>query len=160
MIQIIEADFSNNQQCNDYVRLLNDYACDVMGGGAELSPRVQQNICSEITMRDIVTVFIAYDTNQAIGLLTCMEVFSTFQCRAILNIHDVYVARDYRGQGNAIKLLQTAQQLALKQRCCKITLEVLQGNTVAKNAYLKFGFKGYELSPKMGSAQFWEKKLD
>jgi hypothetical protein len=40
-----------------------------------------------------------------------------------------------------------------------VTLEVLEGNQIAKNAYIKFGFAGYELDPKMGKALFWEKPL-
>ena len=47
----------------------------------------------------------------------------------------------------------------IKKNCCKITLEVLEGNTIAKNAYKKFGFMGYELDPKMGKAMLWEKSL-
>ncbi len=43
--------------------------------------------------------------------------------------------------------------------CCKLTLEVLEGNHIAQAAYTKFGFSGYELDPEMGRALFWEKKL-
>jgi ribosomal protein S18 acetylase RimI-like enzyme len=56
-------------------------------------------------------------------------------------------------------MLQKVEQVANKRGCCKITLEVLEGNTVAKNAYLKFGFAGYALDPEMGNAMFWEKAL-
>ncbi|MFT5906124.1 MAG: ribosomal protein S18 acetylase RimI-like enzyme, partial [Cryomorphaceae bacterium] len=42
---------------------------------------------------------------------------------------------------------------------CKITLEVLSKNEVAKSAYQKFGFSGYELDPEAGKALFWEKPI-
>ena len=32
-------------------------------------------------------------------------------------------------------------------------------NEIAKSAYHKFGFTGYELDPEAGTAQFWEKPL-
>jgi ribosomal protein S18 acetylase RimI-like enzyme len=51
------------------------------------------------------------------------------------------------------------EDLAISKGCCKITLEVLEGNQVAKSAYIKAGFKGYELDPEMGKAVFWEKSL-
>jgi len=38
-------------------------------------------------------------------------------------------------------------------------LEVLSNNEVAKSAYSKFGFSGYELDPKAGAALFWQKTL-
>jgi ribosomal protein S18 acetylase RimI-like enzyme len=55
--------------------------------------------------------------------------------------------------------LLEVESMAVKKNCCKITLEVLEGNTPAKNSYSKFGFKDYELDPTFGKAMFWEKKL-
>jgi len=159
MVQIIQADFSNTNHRSDYVRLLNDYARDEMGGDTALGAEVLDNLPDEIAQRDFISVYLAYDNKNAIGLITCMEGFSTFQCRPLLNIHDVYVVRDYRGQGISTKLLHAAQALAIDGECCKLTLEVLQGNDIAKIAYQNFGFKAYELNPDTGTALFWEKKL-
>jgi len=55
--------------------------------------------------------------------------------------------------------LTASEKIARESGCCKITLEVLEGNHVARAAYSAFGFKGYELDPKMGKALFLEKKL-
>ena len=124
MVQIVQADFSNTNHCGDYVRLLNDYACDEMGGETKLSSEVLNNLPNEITLRDFITVFLAYDNDIAIGLITCMEGFSTFQCQPLMNIHDVYVATNSRGKRVSTKLLQAAQHLAENKLCCKLTLEV------------------------------------
>ncbi|VAW91451.1 hypothetical protein MNBD_GAMMA22-2726 [hydrothermal vent metagenome] len=159
MIQIIEADFSKGTHGTDYVRLLNDYACDEMGGGSPLSTKVISHLCAEIAKRDSIYVFLAYQDEIAVALITCMFGFSSFQCRPLLNIHDVYVAENFRGQGISTKLLDRAQHLALKHDCCKLTLEVLQGNAIAQASYQHFGFKAYELDPEIGSALFWEKNL-
>lgn len=43
---------------------------------------------------------------------------------------------------------------------CKITLEVLGNNVVAKKAYMTAGFEGYELTPEAGKAEFWQKKIN
>ena len=56
-------------------------------------------------------------------------------------------------------MLGKVELLARDRGCCKLTLEVLEGNAVARSAYEKFGFTGYELDPAMGKAHFWEKKL-
>ncbi len=159
MVEILQADLHSKKHGDDYVRLLNSYALDVMGGEVELDSTVRDNLATEIAHREFITVFLAYENNQAIGLITCMLGFSTFRCRPLLNIHDVYVTNNYRGQGVANKLLQSAEQLARQNNCCKLTLEVLQGNIIAKKAYQNFGFKSYELTPEIGSAMFWEKPL-
>ena len=57
-------------------------------------------------------------------------------------------------------MLAKVEEIAKAKGCCKITLEVLSNNEVAKASYAKYGFKGYELDPKAGHAIFWQKELD
>jgi ribosomal protein S18 acetylase RimI-like enzyme len=66
---------------------------------------------------------------------------------------------DHRGRGLGKRLLAQVEQLARELDCCKLTLEVLEGNRVAQAAYLASGFEGYELNPQVGRALFWQKKL-
>ena len=66
---------------------------------------------------------------------------------------------DFRGKGLATRMLARVEQLAREKNCCKLTLEVLQGNEAAQAAYRKAGFSGYQLDPEMGQAMFWQKKL-
>ncbi|MCW8998502.1 MAG: GNAT family N-acetyltransferase, partial [Kangiellaceae bacterium] len=141
------------------VELLDNYAKDPMGGGEPLSPEVKNNLITELKNYPQLLSVIAYYDDKPAGLINCVLGFSTFKCKPLLNIHDVTVNPEFRGKGIARKLLQAAQDIAIDKGCCKLTLEVLEGNQVAKQAYLNFGFKGYELDPKMGQALFWEKSL-
>src|SRR5690606_23942155 len=93
------------------------------------------------------------------GLAICFEGFSSFYCMPLLNIHDLVVLEKYRGLGISHKLLARVEELAKQNGCCKLTLEVLEGNVIAQKAYRSFGFKGYELVAEMGHAMFWQKKL-
>ncbi len=159
MITIVPADLSNTRHGETVLSLLDMYAHDPMGGGQGLSDYAKTHLISALTKRENVYIFLAFVTDQPVGLILCMEAFSTFSCRPILNIHDLVVHPEYRGQGLSTLLLKASQELALKKDCCKLTLEVLEGNKVAKEAYRKFGFKGYQLDPEMGNALFLEKKL-
>jgi GNAT superfamily N-acetyltransferase len=85
--------------------------------------------------------------------------FSTFQCRPLLNIHDVIVHPDHRGKGISKLLMRKAEEIARELGCCKLTLEVLERNEIAKRSYASCGFCAYELDPMLGKAEFWEKKL-
>jgi ribosomal protein S18 acetylase RimI-like enzyme len=89
----------------------------------------------------------------------CFEGFSTFACKPLLNVHDIIVDARFRGRGLSKRLLAKAEVIAVRLGCCKLTLEVLEGNVVAQAAYKACGFAGYELDPKMGKAMFWQKKL-
>ena len=159
MIKIIQADLTNPIHAKALIILLNSYALDAMGGGEALSDFTKANLAKEINKRSDTTVILAFDGDKPAGVINCIEGFSTFACKPLINIHDVYVSADFRGKGIATKLLQEAELLARNKGCCKITLEVLEGNKPAKQAYLKLGFDGYELDPEMGKAMFWQKKL-
>jgi ribosomal protein S18 acetylase RimI-like enzyme len=94
-----------------------------------------------------------------VGLVNCIEGFSTFQCRPLVNVHDVAVLASHRGQRIAEQMLALVEAMARERGACKLTLEVLQGNQGARRLYERVGFAGYQLDPTMGQAQFWQKWL-
>ena len=159
MISIIRADLHNTTHAEALVNLLSEYALDEMGGRHGLSSYTKTHLAATLKAREKTYVVLAYSDNKAVGLITCIEGFSTFQCRPLLNIHDVFVTKDYRGRSISTLLLNEAKKIAIETNCCKLTLEVLEGNTTARTAYNSYGFSGYELNPEMGKALFWEKKL-
>lgn len=159
MIEVIEADLNLPAHAAALVQLMETYALDPMGGSQGLTDEVKANLPLELAKRKSAHVILAFVEAEPAGLVVCLEGFSTFACKPLLNIHDVIVASPYRGKGLSKRLLQKAEEIAIANGCCKLTLEVLEGNYVAQSAYKSFGFKGYELNPKMGKALFWEKKL-
>ena len=159
VIEIVEADLTLPEHARAVVQLLDDYARDPMGGGKALAPFVKENLVSELRKRDVAHVILAFVDGEPAGLVVCLEGFSTFACRPLLNVHDVIVSAEHRGRGLCKRMLQVAETIALRLGCCKMTLEVLEGNVVAQAAYRSCGFAAYELDPRMGKAMFWEKKL-
>ena len=159
MIKIIHADLNNKQHATTLVELLNKYALDPMGGGKELSSYSKSKLANTLAQRNDCIVLFALIKQQPVGLLTAFEGFSTFNCKPLLNIHDVVVLKDYRGKKVSTALFKEIENIAKQREYCKLTLEVLEGNLAAKKAYEKFGFSGYELDPTMGKALFWEKKI-
>lgn len=158
-IEVVKADYLNAQHARDLCFLLNCYAEDPMGGGKPLSDYVQENLPKQLSEISNAFSIICYVDEQPAGLANCFELFSTFKCKPLINIHDLVVNQQFRGLGISQRLLEKIESIAREKSCCKITLEVLDGNVIAKNAYRKFGFSDYELDPKMGRALFWEKPL-
>jgi GNAT superfamily N-acetyltransferase len=159
MTKTIIADLYSADHGQDIVRLLDEYASHPMGGGQPLAEYTKTNLISELARLEQCVVIITYAKNEAAALAICFEGFSTFACRPILNIHDLLVSRKFRGQGLAVGLLEKAESVARKRSCCKMTLEVLEGNHRASKVYQEFGFCPYELDPELGSAVFYQKKL-
>jgi ribosomal protein S18 acetylase RimI-like enzyme len=159
IFEIVTANLSKPTHEIALVKLLNIYALDPMGGGQELSDYVRENLAATLAARSDVHVIFALDNDNPIGMLICIEGFSTFACQPLLNIHDAIVKPEYRGQGISRMMFEKAEQIAVEIGCCKLTLEVLSGNKAARSAYANFGFEGFQLDPNMGAAIFLQKKL-
>ena len=158
-IDVFTLNYQDSQHDQDMLFLLDDYALDPMGGATALTQTVKDNLASELAKLPHAFSVICYVDGKPAGLANCFYAFSTFTCKPLINIHDLVVSSEFRGLGISQKMLQHVENIAIQKGCCKVTLEVLEGNQIAKNAYLKFGFAGYELDPQMGKALFWEKPL-
>ncbi len=156
---ILRVDYNNPAHQQALVMLLDEYAQDPMGGGTGLSETVKQSLPGCLNRIEGAFSLIAWVDEQPVALVNCFQSFSTFKCRPLINIHDLMVRKAYRGMGLSTRMLQEVETVARKRGCCKLTLEVLEGNSIARKAYEKFGFSDYELDPATGRALFWEKVL-
>jgi ribosomal protein S18 acetylase RimI-like enzyme len=155
----MRADYANATHAAALVMLLNAYASDPAGGGEPLSDFARANLVQALTSRPQAYSVLAFDGEQPVGLVNCIEGFSTFACKPLVNVHDVAVLASHRGRGVAEQMLALAQQIAQERGAVKMTLEVLSGNTPAVTLYRRMGYQGYQLDPAMGTAQFFQKWL-
>ncbi|WP_100643625.1 GNAT family N-acetyltransferase [Alteromonas facilis] len=155
------ADYHNPTDAKYVIELLNAYATDPMGGGEPLADEVKNTLIEKLQQQPTAFSILGYEegSDEPIALANCFTGFSTFKAKPLVNIHDCYVAPQCRGQYVGQQLLDAVRDEAIKRGSCKITLEVLEGNERAKAAYQKYGFKGYALDEKSGSAVFWEYSL-
>jgi GNAT superfamily N-acetyltransferase len=157
--EILSADLSNTQHADAIIHLLNEYARDIMGGGEDLSDYTKTHLIGELQKRSGVHIVLAFIDGKPAGLANCFEGFSTFACKPLLNIHDITVTPEFRGRGLSKRIMLKVEEVARQLGCCKVTLEVLEGNNVAQRLYESCGYAGYALDPRMGNALFWQKKL-
>ena len=154
------ADYADASDARAIVDLLDAYASDPAGGGEPLSAFAKANLVAELARRPHAFSLLAFDGAEAVGLVNCIEGFSTFACRPLINIHDVAVLSRHRGKGVGRLMLEKAEQIARERGACKLTLEVLTGNQPARRLYAMLGFADYQLDPAMGHACFMQKWLD
>ena len=158
-LRVVRADYANLDHAAALVYLLDAYASDPMGGAHPLSAFAKTNLVAALAARPQAYSVLAFDGVQAVGLVNCIEGFSTFACRPLVNVHDVTVLASHRGQKIAEKMLALAESIAVERGACKLTLEVLAGNGGAYRLYQRLGFANYELDPALGQAQFMQKWL-
>ncbi len=156
-LSIKAVDFQQRVHRDALIMLLDAYAQDPMGGGEPLAAEVKARLCDDMAARPTVASFIAWLDGTPVGLVNCVEGFSTFKSRPLMNIHDLVVLPGHRGAGIGQALMQAAQTHAQARGCCKLTLEVLTGNQRAWRSYEQFGFEPYTLDPAAGQASFMQK---
>lgn len=158
-LEVLQADYAHPMHAAAVVDLLDAYACDPAGGGEPLSAFVRERLVPELAARPTAFSVLAFDGGQPVGLINCIEGFSTFACKPLVNVHDVAVLSSHRGRGVAQCMLEKVEAIALARGACKLTLEVLSGNRSAIRLYERAGFAPYALDPAMGQAQFFQKWL-
>lgn len=156
---ITRIQFSDPVHTSALVYLLDQYARDEAGLGEGLPETVKDKLPQVLSARSNYLGWIAWVDGQPAGLVNAFEGISTFRAEPNLNIHDIVVVAQFRRRGLASALLAAVETEARARGCCKLTLEVLQGNKPAYDAYLRAGFAPYGLDPRLGNAMFLEKKF-
>jgi ribosomal protein S18 acetylase RimI-like enzyme len=161
-VHVCQVDYSNPHHAKVLVKLLDAYARDPMGGGEPLSDFAKTHLLACLAARPTafsVLAFAQADEKTPLGLINCIEGFSTFACKPLVNVHDVVVLPAYRGQRVAEAMFAMVHDMAVQRGACKLTLEVLSGNQSALRLYERLGFEQYQLDPAAGQAQYMQKWL-
>lgn len=140
------------------VLLLDAYAADPRGGGKPLADAVRARVVAGLRQTPGSRVWLAFDAEQAVGVCVGFAGYSTFQASPLLNIHDLAVLPEQRGRGIGRALLAAAEAFARAEGCCKLTLEVQEDNTPARQLYESFGFRDVRYGDS-GSTRFLGKQL-
>ena len=157
--EIVNADFGDPAHREGLLEVINSYAADPVGGGKPLPPDVRDRLVPALRDHPTALVLLAVAGERPVGTAVCFLGFSTFQARPLLNIHDLAVLPKWRGRGIGRALLAAAEDRALQQGCCKLTLEVQEGNERARALYKRFGFSDFVVAGS-GSTRFLSKPLD
>jgi ribosomal protein S18 acetylase RimI-like enzyme len=162
-IRLCRADYTRATHAAALVFLLDAYARDPMGGGQGLSEFAKEHVVNELAKLPqafSVLAFVGEGEDQPVGLVNCMQGFSTFACKPLVNVHDLAVLERYRGLRVGEQMLALVELIGRERGACKLTLEVLSGNTSAMRLYARAGFLQYALDPAAGQASFMQKWLD
>lgn len=156
-IRVTQVDYTSHEQVQTLISLLDMYAQDPMGSGEPLPDDVKQRLAVDFPNLNGAISLVAWVGDEPVGFLNAFAGYSTFKAMPLLNVHDIAVLPAWRSRGVGNALLGALESHALDQGCCKITLEVLSGNTGARALYQRSGFEDYALNPQAGVAMFMQK---
>jgi ribosomal protein S18 acetylase RimI-like enzyme len=135
------ADLTSASDAASVLAVLDSYASDPVGGGTPLSAEVRHQLIPALRAHPTALVLLAFAGERPVGLLNGFFGLSTFNAKPLLNIHDLAVVPDMRGKGVGRLMLTESEKIARQRGCCKLTLEVQDGNSPARLLYDRFGFR-------------------
>jgi GNAT superfamily N-acetyltransferase len=157
-IHTVIADLSRTEHQQAIVELIDMYSRDDMGDGKPLSDDVKQRLIPGLRAHPTTLAVLAFNGSQPIGIALCFRGFSSFQAKPLVNIHDLAVTPNHRGQGVGRLLLNAVADQARSMGCCKLTLETQERNP-AQRLYMSVGFKRDVHLDAAGGAIFMTKPL-
>lgn len=154
MYRVLCADLDHPDHARGIIECLDAYARDPMGGGTGLSDSVRAQVIDGLKAHPASVTFIAMAADEVVGVAVCFMGYSTFRARPRLNLHDLAVLPNHRGQGLGRRLLEAVVEHARSQNCCAVSLEVRQDNPVAQALYRTLGFGALD-----DPMEFWIKPV-
>ena len=139
-IAIREINLNDEQQVSGVIAVLDAYAREPAGGSEPLAADVRARLLTDLRQVDNAVILGALDGDRIVGIAVCFRAYSSFKARPLLNLHDLAVLPEQRGQGVGGALLAALEARARADGCCKITLEVLDNNHGARRLYERLGF--------------------
>jgi len=158
-VTIRRIDLADPAHARALLALLDEYAAGPTGRGYGLDAGVRERLPAVLAARPYYVGWLAFVDGEPAGVVNCFEGVSTFRAQPLLNIHDIAVSARLQRRGIGSALLAAVEAEARARGCCKVTLEVLEGNAPAVAAYRKAGFEPYALDPAMGRAMFFERRF-
>jgi ribosomal protein S18 acetylase RimI-like enzyme len=148
-VQIVNADLDNPIHASGIIGLIKQYASEPGGGGQGLPAETEAHLIERLKIQPHRLVLLALIGDAPIGVAVCFRGFSTFAAQPLINIHDLAVMPEFRGQGAGGKLIEAVKSIAIEEGCCKVTLEVYTDNESARRLYRRYGFS----DPQSGNVQ-------
>ena len=152
--EIIVGELVNGDHLADLVTVLSEYRIDDMGASVPYNDQEVIDLKRRLLEQKSIEVFLLYVNKQIAGGSVCFRSMSTFSTKNIVNIHDICILKDFRGNGFGRKLMTHIIDYAKELNCSKVTLEVREDNVAARKLYRSLMFS--ESTPVMN---FWSKTL-
>ncbi|MFI3331236.1 MAG: GNAT family N-acetyltransferase [Rikenellaceae bacterium] len=155
MYEIEICDYTNPAHLDALAGLLQEYMADPMGDHDPHSKLEQLRLVDGLANHPSSVVFLLGDGEKYLAMATCFVLFSTFNVRSFINIHDFIVTPTCREKGIGSTLMSFIKQYAKDKKYCKVTLEVREDNLKAQGLYKKMGFNS--CTPEM---LYWNTKIE
>ena len=158
-VRIARADLEDEKDGAALLAMMESFALDPMGLGKPLPRETRERALPALRAHPTTRIWLAWDGAEPVGMLIGFVGFSSFRAMQLLNVHDLAVVPERRGQRIGEQLLAAAEAYGREQGFCKMTLEVQEENDRGRALYRRFGFGYYAAGKAQSPTLFLEKPL-
>jgi len=149
-VTILKANLNDSEHAQAVIDLMEAYMSDPMGDARVFGEKENIALIDGLKRQPNALIFLAKQHSGYIGLCNSFVNFGTFAAKQFINIHDIIVTKEARGNGTGRLLIEAVIEEAKQLGCAKVTLEVRNDNKIAQKLYKELGFG--ECAPPM---HFW-----
>jgi GNAT superfamily N-acetyltransferase len=158
IVKFKQADLSDEKNQPIILRLLERFSAE-SSHTQPLPPETHATLVENLRQHPTTVVYFVEEASVPIGIAVCFWGFSTFANKPLLNIHDLFIEREFRGFGIGKRFLRFIEDQAKENGCCKVTLEVYQNNERANIIYESLGYTGGRKETPENTLYYLSKKI-
>lgn len=98
-------------------------------------------LTERISKGESVTFVAENEEETLVGFTQLYPLFSSTRLKRLWLLNDLYVAKDYRGNGISKLLIEAAKDLCRKTHGCAVMLETAKSNNIGNSLYPATGFE-------------------
>ena len=99
-----------------------------------------RHFIGERLVKNESVIFLALDSERALGFVQLFPSFSSLKAQRLWVLNDLFVAPEGRRKGVGRALMDRARRHAEETGACRLTLETMHDNHVAKALYQSLGY--------------------
>jgi ribosomal protein S18 acetylase RimI-like enzyme len=89
-------------------------------------------------------IFVAESEGELVGFVQLYPLFSSTRMKRYWLLNDLYVNKNYRGNGFSKELIEESKELAKSTNACGVLLETGKSNDIGNKLYPSCGFELYD----------------
>lgn len=152
-------EFQDTQNLNHVMYLLDVYSKIAFPERQHGFSNTRENLIQGLKKQENLLAYGACMDNKPAGVVLGFLNFNIFRAMPFINIHFLYVQKEYQRQGVAAALMRAIEDRAKELGCCKLTLEVRETNHIAKHIYSRIGYQNAKFGANESALEFWEKNI-
>lgn len=103
--------------------------------------KAKQFLAERISKNESQIFVIDHETGGLLGFVQLYPIFSSTRMQRMWLLNDLFIKKEYRGQGFSVELINKSKELCIETQACGLLLETAKTNDIGNNLYPRTQFE-------------------